>query len=173
MKKQIVISLVLVCYISSCTSIRMIHQEPKTSFLDQVSKIPTDRHGLIVLLNGREYNGYVISIAADSTSWTDSEKVKIHTVATSELREIIFTNRGKGATQGFLVGATTGFALGFLLVEMDSEEYDLEQGFHYAVGGFLGAVSALLIGLPIGASVGSKDRFVFTEPTLGKSPDPL
>jgi hypothetical protein len=87
-------------------------------------------------------------------------------VATSEIGTVVIKKRGRGALEGLgigiLAGAVTGALIGFasgdddpqtVFLPLTAEEKALEGGI--VLGGAGG-----LLGLPIGAAVGSKDKFV-------------
>jgi len=156
-------------FFSACTHLRTF----KT--YDDINTFSKDREGWIKLSTGGVIAGQDIQISSDSTLWREPDSNQRQSVATSQIREISIKNSGRGAWEGFgiglLAGAVTGAVIGFASGD------DPEQGLEIlplslfqitaeqkaAIGAILGGGIGGLVGLPIGASTGSKDKFVLQE----------
>jgi len=163
MKRQLLVWLAMAVLHSNCTSSKLVNKSSSIYF-DEINKTAKHRTGHIVLLNGREYDGNDIRARPDSTTWThtigrtiSSSKTITQTVATSEVKEIVFKKRPKGALQGFLISGAIG---GVVFSQIPCEGEDC--GLLGLVGGTVVGVGAgLFVGLPIGAAIGSKEKYAF------------
>lgn len=81
----------------------------------EINKLALKKKAIVTLADNQTLNVYRLQVTADSTSWW--LKGQWETSPTSEIREIRFVSRGKGALQavglGLLVGASVGAAIGY------------------------------------------------------------
>jgi hypothetical protein len=160
----IVISLLL----SNCASTYMINQTHDRFYLNTGKY----RNGQILLSNGQKYKGYDIQIFQDSTSFIeetnnsqDSWSISYSTrkIQTSEIREIVFFNRYKGALLGLGVGMFVGSSVAMLLglSSGGSEEFSpVETGLLLSLYTCpIAAISGTMIGL----GTGSKEKFIIND----------
>ena len=118
----------------------------------------------VMLADGQRFSAAALQMTPDWTSWIDPASGSVMNVATSEVAAVQFNRHGRGAWEGLglglLSGAVTGAAIGFA-------DGDDESGFltstaeEKALGGgiLLGGAGGLL-GLLVGAAVGSKDVYL-------------
>ena len=153
---------------SGCTHLRTF----KT--YDDINTVAKDRKGQIILINGRGHAGRDFHLANDSTHWRDLDTNKAQSISTSQIQEISIKKSGRGAWEGFglglLAGAVSGVVIGFVSGDdPGANEPGLQNLFANTAGekalgygvvfGGLGG----LVGLPVGAATGSKDKFVLQE----------
>lgn len=113
-------------------------------------------------LDGQKFVGHNLHVAPDSTSWQDNLTGPTKTFPTKDVGEIVFTDSGRGARQGFLIGAASGFVVGYLLITSSGGDpcdgcNVYEFGLIY--GGIGGAAGGVL-GFFVGATSGGKDRYI-------------
>ena len=163
MKTLYILIIITVVFVSNCTHVR----RPFT--FDDVNKAGIGKKTYIALTSGRVFNGKSIRITHDSTSWLDFRTDDTQSISTSQIKSIIVKKSGRGALEGFgigvLSGAVIGAVIGFLSGDDDPQTvfmpYTAEEkalGYGVVLGGAGG-----LLGVPIGAAVGSKDKFVFED----------
>ena len=154
---------------SGCTHLRTF----KT--YDDINTVSKDRKGQITLVNGRGYAGRDFHLAEDSTHWRDLSTNKAQSISTSQIREISVKNKGRGAWEGFGLGLASGAALG-AVIGLGSGSDPESGGFgppSFSAGdkalgyGIVFGGGAGLLGIPIGSSTGSKDKFVLQQKKNG------
>jgi len=158
--------------LASCTHLRTF----KT--YDDINVVSKDRKGQITLVNGRGYAGRDFHLAEDSTHWRDLNTNKAQSISTSQIREISIKKSGRGAWEGFGVGLLAGAAIGAVIGfasgdDPGADEPGLENLFAITAGEkalrsgvYLGGLGGL-VGLSVGATTGSKDKFVLQEKKTG------
>lgn len=163
MKPREVMIIALAVFTSQCTHIRQVHS------FDDINKAAAGKPASMTLTNGRVLSGKGLEVAIDSTFWLDSVTGRKQSIATSEVGKVVIKKRGRGALEGLgigiLTGAVTGAVIGFASGDDDPKTVFLPlTAEEKALGGgiVLGAAGGLL-GLPIGAAVGSKDKFILHE----------
>jgi len=145
--------------LASCTHLRTY------STLDDINAVSKDRKGLIILANGRGRQGIDFHLAVDSTRWRDLNTNKAQSIPTSQIREISIKKGGRGALEGFALGLLIGFGSGAIVGLVSGSDPE-NSWFAYSAGekalgyGIVFGGGAGLLGLPIGAATGSKDKFV-------------
>ena len=159
-------------FFSACTHLRTF----KT--YDDINTFSKDREGWIKLSTGGVIAGQDIQISSDSTLWREPDSNQRQSVATSQIREISIKNSGRGAWEGFgiglLAGAATGAVIGFAsgddsgadgqeLLSLPLSWFQVNAEQKVTIGAILGGGIGGLVGLTIGASTGSKDKFVLQE----------
>lgn len=163
MKTRYIVIISAIIFVSNCTHIR------RPFLFDDINKAGIGKKVGITLTNGCVFNGKSIQITHDSTSWLDSNTKNTQSIATSQIKSTVLKKSGRGALEGLglgiLSGAITGALIGFVSGDDDPQTVFLpytaeEKAVGYGV--VLGAAGGLL-GLPIGAAVGSKDKFLFED----------
>jgi len=155
--------------LTSCTHLRTF------STFDDINAVSKDRKGQIILVNGVGYTGRSFHLADDSTHWRDLNTNESQSISTSQIHAIAIKKSSRGAWEGFglglLAGAVSGVVIGLMsgdesasgVLELGilrigpfpSSEGGNALGYGIVFGGLGG-----LVGLPIGAATGSKDKFV-------------
>ncbi len=153
---------------SGCTHLRTF----KT--YDDINAVSKDRKGQIILVNDRGFAGRDFHLADDSTRWRDLNTNEAQSISTSQIREIKIKKSGRGAWEGFglglLAGVVSGVVIGFVSGDdPGAGEQGLQDLFANTAGekalgygvvfGGLGG----LVGLPVGAATGSKDKFILQQ----------
>lgn len=163
MKPRDVVIMALAVFASRCTHIRQVHS------FDDINKAAAGKLASMTLTNGQVLSGKGLQMAMDSTFWLDKATGRKQSIATSEIGKVVIKKRGRGALEGLgigiLTGAVTGALIGFASGDDDPKTVFLPlTAEEKALGGgiVLGGAGGLL-GLPIGAAVGSKDKFVLHE----------
>jgi hypothetical protein len=122
------------------------------------------KQAIVTLMDGKKFHADKLRFAPDSTSWVDPNTRRVIAVQTTEVSDVRFVRRGAGALEGLglglLGGALTGAIIGFADGDDPPESFLSFTAEEKAVigGVLLGGVGGLL-GLPIGAAVGSKDVY--------------
>ena len=121
------------------------------------------------LVNGRKIKIQQINIAVDSTVVIEIKSHKKYVFPSSIIKEVSFTDSERGALQGMLIsgliggtiGGFTGYAIGYGLTEYGDRARAGKESAHkgFIIGASFGSI---VLGLPIGAAVGAKDKYVFS-----------
>ena len=118
------------------------------------------RHVKIRLADGQVFENAVgTRVSTDSTVWLTAENRREWSVATSQLGEISYKNRGKGAVHGLAIGAVTLFSVFMVAPESDEAAKDDVSRFEAAVK--WGAPAGALYGAGIGAIWGYRTKYQF------------
>jgi hypothetical protein len=122
----------------------------------------------ITLADGSTLMGKGPKIGPDSTFWYDPATNNKYTASTSEIEKIVTLKRGRGALEGLKYGAFIGCTAGLIVgavggAPLYSGDDQYGPGSILACG-WVGAFHAGVIGLPIGAIVGSKDEYILIAP---------
>lgn len=157
--------------ISGCSSTQMMEIDSNQRHIVEFNKVARSRKGHISLVSGERLAGHSIHLLQDSTScqvsvgeYYRAPTPSSITIPTSQIADIVFVNRSKGALQGLGVGALLGASGAFLLGVLsggDSEFSPAQVGAIVAV--YIGAPAGGVIGTIVGAAVGSRERFVINE----------
>lgn len=149
-----------------CVSSRHVENNPGYGYAIVNVRSQTGK-AYIRLADGKKMKAFNIYMQSDSTSWTDPGTGNIMTIATQRIYSVSFKNRGRGALEGlgigFLVGVVWGTVAGYALGDDPPNIlYDRmsagEKSIILGVGlGLFGGV----IGLPIGAAIGSREVYYF------------
>jgi len=161
--------LLLVMYLYSCTSTRMIkHDQSDYNGLNEKLK---EQYAEIKLLNGDVKHGFDVNVGIDSTSWFETKKsgkeqVRTdveQTVPTMEIIKIDVGNTGRGAREGlkngFLIGAAIGVGLIFTQLNLDSTSVGFKSLLFIPVC----AVGGAIIGIPYGMISMGTEEYVLTK----------
>ena len=164
---------------TGCTHQKPIHVS-ETDRLTRFNERTADRTATVVMQTGVTHTARSLHVAADSTSWLDSESGRVVSVATSEVTEVRSTSRGRGALNGLITGALLGTAVGVFVGVIESQ-----GGFLSGLGSSeppsageailtegarLGGIGGL-IGLAIGGTVGSEVMNRFDARSRPEIPD--
>ncbi len=158
--------LVLFILLPACTHVRTANSDDRYAEINQRS----EREPVTVwLTNGVRFRTERLHIASDVTTWYEYGTVEVQRFPTDEIARVEFKSRGRGALEGLgiglVVGAITGFAFDFASGQQDEENIiqvdDLEEDVAIVLGVLWSSLGGL-IGLPIGAVVGSKDVYPIT-----------
>jgi hypothetical protein len=168
MRTYALVLLTIVTAVSACAHTTYVGA-PSAGTCRRINERTTGRDATIILANGDGFQAQGVLVAPDSTSWLDPHTDELRTVPTAEVLELRLVSHGKGALQGFgigvLAGAVTGAAFGLAdggdrrnegltLIRFTAAQ---RAAMGATVFGGLGG----LAGLPLGASMGSKDIFRF------------
>ncbi len=157
MKKLCLIIYTLSLLFTGCTHIC------KYSTLGELNNKIKDKEAKITLINELDLIGKDINIYTDSTFWLDPNTENKQSIITSEVSSIITKSRWQGVLEGLGLGLLGGAAIGAIIGFESYEGPDLlvgsPAGAALFVGFFCGILGGLL-GIPIGAIVGSKDEFI-------------
>jgi hypothetical protein len=163
--------------LSGCTSVHLI--EPNEASYSKTNSELQGKKVQITLTNGETIKAEQIEITDHAISYDNPDLQSKQTVPISEVNEITFKNRGKGARTGFAIAAAIGAPTGALLSYVGAavaEEEDPGSIEILAWGALLfGVGTGLVLGMPIGAAIGSKDKYLFTIPTDSSAaiPEPI
>jgi hypothetical protein len=118
-----------------------------------------------------------MTVGLDTTYWVERDR-GARTVPTAALKKVTVVNRGVGALEGAGVGLVIGGTLGgFLNLSLSqlASQGNRPGGAGEFLAGFavLGALTAVVLGLPVGAAVGHRTHVEFedSEPaTMARPP---
>ena len=166
MKKRTMLIVVLV-FFTGC-----LHNRQFSNY-NEINSITEGRLVSILLSDGSTFKGNGLHIEPDSTRWINKNDSSKQVVSTSKVEELSFVNRVRGAWHGFRTFLLTGAGLGLLtLVSGDgtdtSDDSDswislnFPTEFWATMWLVAGVEYGVLLGIPLGATIGSKDKFVLS-----------
>jgi len=147
--------------LTGCTSTHYFQDNAES--YDEINEKTRAKNVEIQLASGLTTKGHYLNAAVDSTRWVDALTLNTNIVLTSEVSEISYKNRARGALIGFCIAGGVGFVLGAGLGGVGEAMDDVpgsDQGAVVGAGLAGGLICGVIFGLPIGASVGGKDRFI-------------
>jgi hypothetical protein len=161
MRRMLCIIAIWVGLLTGCTSTH--HYEDNVESYDEINEKTRAKDVEIRLASGQTTYGYYFEAAVDSTRWVESFTLRTNIVPTSEVSEIYSKNRRRGAVIGFCVaagiGALAGAAWGSFNEGMDDIPGS-DQGYIQKTALAGGLICGVVLGLPIGAAVGGKNKFI-------------
>ena len=169
MKKCILLFTLISFSSLNCTSIHNVSDEPD-SFIEKFNKTANGRKGTILLVDDQSIIGYDISMSADSTYWGErsikakhshSDEFILHSIPTSDIKEIIISKKGESVLIGMGIGLLTGYSIASLICSSGNSTADIDVG--AICGFFIGAPAGVILGGVVGGIKGSKDRFIISE----------
>lgn len=110
---------------------------------------------MVTLVNGQKQVAEKLHFDSDSTSWVDPDTRKVFVVPTTEVSDVRFTRRDKGAIQGLGFGLAGGVLTGVVLGLSSGGGFFTAEESAIIASTFFGVLGAL-IGTLVGAIVGSK-----------------
>lgn len=132
----------------------------QTSLYKKINKRTRGRLATLILKDGQALRVRQLWMTPDSTSWIDAPKQQPSpaylAAATSQIKEVRFFSRGKGAVNGGAFGSILGFVVGFGLGGCSPNAFVCIP--REAVGVAFGLTGAL-IAAPIGAIKGKCDIY--------------
>lgn len=161
---------------AGCTHMRTF------STYDEITAAAKDQLAELNLLDGGVIECRDVRVAADTTTWLDFDDCRRST-ATRDVGEIVIVRRGRGAWEGFrvfMVGGSVLAAGGTILMIAALGSDDPSSGYLGIAAiiaviksiGF-GVVGGVLLGVPLGAAIGSNDVYVIHEKPAGtQEPEP-
>lgn len=165
MKKAIIFFSIFSLICTGCAhkyEVRKKHFELTSS---RLNKMAFDRSVKVILIDGQMRNGKSVSVKHDSTSWMDEKR--LITSPTSEISEIVFLDRRKGAMKGLkfgvIIGALPGFLIGYSLGDDNEGRVRMSQGGNAILGALSFGMLGGTLGLPVGYAFGNMERFIFTD----------
>ena len=124
----------------------------------QIESLSLTKTATIHYVNGQRFKGKNIDFAPDTTTWTNPHG-DFKQEATAMISHIDFTSAGKGAVEGLGIAAGIGLAAGLLAAGATTGGGLLSPGEVGLAMGVIAGGLGVLIGVPAGATVGSKKRF--------------
>lgn len=172
MKRRSLIIITLAMVTFGCAHTHKINLSSQPSTFNKINANLKSKKARITLANGQAFTGKGPQIAPDSTFWFDPGTNNKYTVSTLEVEKIVTKKRGRGALDGLKYGAIFGGAAGLIVgiiarfPVFDEDEGAGGYGVDWTIAGlvFVGAIEAGLLGLPIGAIIGSKDKYIIIAP---------
>jgi hypothetical protein len=174
-KTTLSLIVVLTFLFSGCTSVHLM--EPSEASYSKTNSELQGKKVQITLTNGETIKAEQIEITDHAISYNNLDLQSRQTVPVSKVNEITFKNRGRSALAGFAIGAFIGAPIGALLSYVGAAVSEHPDPGSKAIPGALvyGVGTGLVLGLPIGAAIGSKDKYMFTIPADSSAtiPEPI
>lgn len=146
--------------------LNLVEEGDKGDLYEKISKSTRGRGAMLILKDGQELQVRQLSMTPDFTYWIDPQigqrdSAAYAAIATSQIKEVRFIDRGKGARKAASIGSLMGVFLGFAVGE---DCPDRDSGFgsicvpreELAV---VGAISGALWGGIVGAIIGHRDVY--------------
>jgi len=156
--------------LAGCTHMRTF------SGYDEINMAAKDQLAEMNLLDGSVIECRNIHVTADTISWLDFDDCR-QSIAAREVGEIVIVRSDRGAWEGFRVFMIGGsvLAAGAVILgvaALGSDDPSSGYAGMIAIGVALksitiGVVGGALLGVPIGAAIGSSDVYVIQEETAG------
>lgn len=158
MRQRYSLLVMLFFFISGCS------HSYKYSSIAEINYETQNRKMQLTLSDGKILAVDKFRITADSSDWLHETTGNKQFVSTSDVKNVVIIKRGRGAFEGLGLGGVIGFCIGALIglnegSDPRSEFFSLsaeEKAMIYGI--YFGAIGGL-IGIPVGAAIGSKDRF--------------
>jgi hypothetical protein len=151
--KVLMLALVLVLVLSSCTSTRFVGTNPSKYQKDSINYAEIEKKTAgksidVTFRDGHQYACVGISIAADSMRYQLESDQREYVVATRDVRRIVISSYTGGAVAGFMFGAFIGGSLGwgFGRLTARGDMSDIDVALSTLAGTCGGAVGGLLYG---------------------------
>jgi hypothetical protein len=147
--------------LAGCTHSRPFDTASPASRADINTRAESES-ALVTLDGGEQVRARGLHVAPDATTWIDPSTGEMHSVPTSKLASVRFTDRGRGVLEGLGLGLAIGIGVGVPLGAAGSagDESGLIE-YTTAEGALLGAVAFGSLGVLIGAAAGL-DRGSYT-----------
>lgn len=154
---------VLLC---GCSSVEMVKMDEGDQSLHKVNRAVRGQVVRLDLHSGEKKNVMSLHVAPDSVTWIDRKTNTIKGEPLANVREISVRKAGRGALRGLLVGVVVGAAVGGAraLAQGDDPVEDplaITKEEKLRMFPIAHAVYASLLSTPIGAMLGTRQRFQF------------
>ncbi len=149
----------------SCTTMKLVNTD-QINFYDLNAKHESD-DVTIIKKNQEIIKGHDLKVTQDSTTLNGSTQNKLF-IPTGQIKEIIFKDSWDGAVDGFTYGFLTGAGTGIIAVLAKDEGGNKGDTFPILASVIIGTAWGLafgLVGLPVGAAIGHKYKYVFIAPS--------
>ena len=175
MRTCTLVLLTIVAAVSACAHTSYVGL-PDAGACRRLNERTAGRRATVILISGAGFQAQGVLVTPDSTSWLDPRTDDLRTVPTEQVLELQLVSHGKGALQGFGIGVLSGAVTGAFLGIADGDD-PRSDGFNImrfsaaqkaAMGAVVLGGLGGLAGLPLGASVGSRDIYRFEASHPGK-----
>jgi hypothetical protein len=156
---------ILTFLLSGCTSVQLI--EHNEASYGEINNKLQGKKAQITLTNGENIKAENIEIKDHSISYDNLDlQDDKQTVPVSEVNEITIKNRSKSAWTGFAIAAAIGALTGVALATVGAHvaEEDPDSGDQIFWGLVFGVGTGLVFGIPIGAAIGSNEKYIISMP---------
>jgi hypothetical protein len=157
-----------VIFLCGCVHTKHIGQDSSAAELAEMNRELNGREATIYLKDGSKQPGKDIQVNRDSTSWITLTQDKPVEVSTPEIERIVIIKRGRGALEGFCITAPIfapfGALLGAGIASIDETRTNM-TGPAIAGAALAGVGTGIVLGMPIGAAIGSKEKYIVSMPT--------
>lgn len=162
MKANIIIGFSMIVIFFGCSHTSNVRTD-STRFVE-LQRQAKNKQADVTLRDSQYYlNAQLVQLTPDSTSWV-LQNGEVMNVPTREISEIRFVNRSKGALEGLGLGLLGGVLTGAVIGLAGGEGAIFSKEEAAIVGAvYFGGIGGLL-GIPIGAAVGSKSKYQFQVP---------
>ena len=145
--------------LTACVNYQTLHLNGSNNELKDLNALAQDHAAYIILTNGQSIKAKELKLTSDSLYYSYYKRSNRRSVAVSEVQEIRFVNRGRGAMQGagigLLIGAVGGATLGY---SSDGDNYYSAKDMALILG-VLGGTSGGFLGIITGSLNGRQNRY--------------
>lgn len=175
MRLRGVIFIAIAGLITGCVHTRSLKNHTQEELYAKLNATAMKHTGQIRLLKDNKIRALKIHVAKDSTYFLRLDSSNQSFIPTAEITEVRFKNSGRGIVDGggigFIAGAVTSLIIGMAVV---GDEVGSKDEAAVKVTGELAGVlmapyfggAGAVVGMIIGGVIGSKEKFLLTEPTV-------
>jgi hypothetical protein len=114
------VALCLVGTLSACTHARVLQAHASVAQAERVNRDLDDRTGTITLHDGSRIDARDMRLSDDAVSWRQVDSTAVQSTRMTDLRELTFRSRLRGAFDGLVLGLLVGAPAGALFIDNPS-----------------------------------------------------
>lgn len=161
MRYSIYLTGVLSAALIGCTHMHSIARSPTPGEIDVLHTATRNRLSMVTLRSGEQLSAFNFQVSSDTALWVNAQQQTVRMTLHAVDRVAVRSN-ARGAGDGFLLGLLGGASFAVLAV-LSSPPGDISPGQALVFVTPVFGVAGGIVGLPLGAAVGAKKLFVFTE----------
>lgn len=164
LKPRTILSLLVLAALTACSSTKFVDRKSSHSTLSEIGRLAGGKMATLELVDNQTYYARDLSIDSDSVFWQDWQTGQLNIQPISNLKRIEIRSHSRGAIDGLAIGSGVGAFGGFMvLASIGSEDINVTRGEQGALGAIIFGGIGSVLGVSIGAAVGSKYEFVFKD----------
>ena len=150
-----------------CTTYHTYDVGSSGEYIAEINKMTETKKVAVNLINGDKYSASNLVLKPDSSHWYDYDEMMQMKYSNADINSIVYSNKKKGALEGFAIGAGAGAVFGIgLCTLMSLVMPGGTYSYPYSCAAVAGGIFALfggILGLPIGASVGHTEVYMIRD----------